>query len=407
MNKTCVIIGTGHAAAQLAPSLRHDGWQGRILLVGEEAYIPYHRPPLSKELLAGEKALDDIYIRPEKVYRKDNIEFMHDTRVEEIDRDNKRLLLGNGKDLSYDKLVLTTGSRARVLNIPGVELNGISYLRNYQDAKRIKSQMAAGKNAVIIGGGYIGLEVAAVLRMQGMAVTVLELMERVLQRVTAPVVSEFFNRVHSEEGVNVACGVGVEAFTGNTNVERVITSDGAAHAADLVVIGAGIVPNVELALSAGLEVNNGIVVDEYCRTLDPDIVAAGDCTCHYNKIYDRWIRLESVQNASDQARSAAATLCGRELPYAALPWFWSDQYDLKLQIAGLSQGYDDVVIRGDNRQGRSFAAFYVKNDLVIAVDAVNRPPEFMHGKRIITEKIVVDKNKLADESIRMKEVSEE
>ena len=404
MNQTCVIIGNGHAAAQLAPSLRQEGWQGRILMVGEEPYIPYHRPPLSKTLLAGEKTLNEIFIRPEKVYRKDNIEILLETRVDGIDRDNKRVILNNGEYISYDKLTITTGSRARKLNTPGVDLNGICYLRNYRDAEHIRSHIAAGKNAVIIGGGYIGLEVAAVLRKLGMTVTILEMMERVLQRVTVPMISEFFTRVHGEEGVSIVCGVSVESFAGSSRVERVVTSDGNDYAADLVVIGAGIIPNVELAETAGLEVNNGIVVDEFCRTLDKDIVAAGDCTCHYNKLYDRWIRLESVQNASDQSRTAASTLCGKELPYDTLPWFWSDQFDLKLQIAGLSQGYDDVVTRGESRYGRSFAAFYLRDGVIIAVDAINRPPEFMHGKRLITDKIIVDKNKLADESIPLKEL---
>jgi len=404
MNKTCIVIGTGHAAAQLAPALRQAGWQGRILVVGEEPYLPYNRPPLSKALLAGGVTLDEIVIRPENVYRRDEIEFMLDTRVEQIDRENKRLLLNKGEQLAYDKLAITTGSRARRLDIPGVDLPGVFYLRDYHDAERIRSQIYPGKKAVIVGAGYIGLEVAAVLVKKGMSVTVLEMMQRVLQRVTAPVISEFFTRVHGEEGVTIECGVGVESFTGKTKVERVTASNGYHYDADLVVIGAGIIPNVELAEAAGLEVNNGIVVDEYCRTLDPDIVAAGDCTCHYNKLYDRWIRLESVQNAADQSRTAAATICNKQLPYDALPWFWSDQYDLKLQIAGLSAGYDEVITRGDGRSARSFAALYLKDGLLIAVDAINRPPAFMHGRRLITEKRIVDRDKLADESIPMKEL---
>ena len=404
MDKTCVIIGAGHAAAQLAPTLRQQGWQDRILVIGEEPYLPYHRPPLSKAMLAGEKTLEESYIRPGKVYSKDDIEFMLDTRVMGIDRDNRQLLLANGEQLQYAKLALTTGSRVRELTIPGADLDGVCYLRNYYDLERIRPRIIPGHKAVIIGGGYIGLEVAAVLNKLGMEVTVLEMMERVLQRVTAAPVSEFFTRVHGEEGVQIVCGVGVEAITGNSGVEQVIASDGGHYTADLVVVGVGILPNVELAEAAGLEVDNGIVVDEYSLTADVDIVAAGDCTCHYNKIYDRWIRLESVQNASDQSRTAAATLCGKDMPYATLPWFWSDQYDLKLQIAGLSQGYNEVVMRGDSRQGRSFAAFYLRAGAVIAIDAINRPPEFMLGKRLITEQKIIDKSKLADVSVPMKEL---
>ena len=404
MQPICVIIGSGHAAAQLAPALRQEGWPGRILVVGEEPYLPYHRPPLSKALLAGEKTLEESLIRPAGVYQRDQIEFMLATRVAAIDRPGKRLLLDNGKHIPYDKLVLATGSRVRELCVPGAELNGVCYLRNYQDVERIRARLAAGKKAVIVGGGYIGLEAAAVLTGLGLAVTVLELAERVLQRVTAPLVSDFFSRVHGEEGVTIVCGAGVESFTGSDGVDGVAASNGKHYAADLVIVGAGIVPNVELAQAAGLEIKNGVAVDEYCRTTDPDILAAGDCTCHYSKLYARWIRLESVQNASDQSRSAAATLCGRELPYETLPWFWSDQYDVKLQIAGLSEGHDDVVMRGDSRHGRSFAAFYRRDGRVIAVDAINRPPEFMYGKRLITDRIIVDRDRLADESIPMKEL---
>jgi 3-phenylpropionate/trans-cinnamate dioxygenase ferredoxin reductase subunit len=404
MSETCVIIGASHAAAQLAPTLRQGGWQGRIIIVGDEPYIPYHRPPLSKTFLSGEKSLEDINIRPPIIYEKAEIEFMLNTRVESIDRDNKKLSLDSGETLEYNKLALTTGSRVRKVDLPGIDLEGVYYLRDVNDVEKIKAHVDAGKKAVIVGGGYIGLETAAVLRQSGMEVSVLEMMERVLQRVTAPEVSAFYDRIHSEEGVNIYCGVGVSAIEGETKVSKVICSDGSEYAADLVVVGVGIVPNVELAEAAGLEVNNGIVVDEFARTSDADIVAAGDCTMHHNALYDRDIRLESVQNATDQARVAALTLCGKEKAYAALPWFWSDQYDLKLQIAGLSQGYDEVIVRGDRENSRSFAAFYLKDGVVISVDAVNKPPEFMVGKRLINGKVKVDKTKLADNSVSMKEL---
>ena len=402
MKLTCVIIGAGHVAAQLAPTLRQEGWTGRILVLGEEEYLPYHRPPLSKALLAGEKTLEEITIRPARVYEKDGIEFLLKTRVESIDRDNRRLYLDNGTTLPYNKLVLATGSRARRLDLPGAALPGIHYLRTYHDVEQIKPEIRHGQHAVIIGGGYIGLEVAAVLRKQGMEVMVLEIMERVLARVTSAELSEFFTRVHTEEGVRIGCKTGVAGFAGNGRVERVLSTDGREHAADLIIIGAGILPNVELAAAAGLKIDNGIIVDEYCRSSDPDIVAAGDCTCHYNQFYGRWLRLESVQNASDQARIAAATVCGNLVPYDALPWFWSDQYDVKLQMAGLSQAHDETVIRGDRHHNRSFAIFYFKNGLVIAVDSINRPPEFMLGKKMITEKTVIDKEKLADASVPIK-----
>ena len=404
MSQTCIIIGASHAAAQLAPTLRQEGWEGRIVVIGDEAWIPYHRPPLSKTFLSGEKTMDEIYIKPQNVYDNADVEFMLNTRVESIDRENKSVTLDNGETLNWDKLALTTGSRVRKIDMPGVDLEGIYYLRDAADVDKIRSRTGDGKKAVIIGGGYIGLETAAVLRKLGMEVTVIEMMERVLQRITTPEISAFYQRIHLEEGVNILCGVGLEAFEGEGSVQKVVCNDGSTHDADLVVIGVGILPNVELAEAAGLEVNNGIVVDKFARTSDPDIVAAGDCTFHPNAFYGRDIRLESVQNASDQARTAALSLCGKDQAYDALPWFWSDQYDLKLQIAGLSQGYDEVVIRGDIEGSRSFAAFYLKDGVIISVDAVNKPPEFMMGKRLISGKVSPDRDKLADASVPIKEL---
>lgn len=402
MRKTCIVIGASHAAAQLALGLRQEGWEGKIIVIGDEPRIPYHRPPLSKALLAGEKTAEDIYIRPHDAYEKADIECKLNTRVESIDRERQQITLDNGELMDYDKLALTVGSRVRRVALPGVDLAGIYYLRTIADVERIKEHMGADKNAVIVGGGYIGLETAAVLRKAGMCVTLVETMERVLQRVTAPQISEFYHRIHTEEGVNILCNTSVTAFAGEGRVRGVVCTDGTTLAADLVIIGVGIVPNVELAAAAGLKVENGIVVDEFARTSDHDIVSAGDCTWHYNHLYERWIRLESVQNASDQARVAAMTLCGKEKAYDALPWFWSDQYDLKLQIAGLSQGYDEVITRGDKNSGRRLAAFYLQDDTIIAVDAINKPVEFMLGKRLIVNKVRVDKDRLADASIPIK-----
>ena len=400
----CVILGASHAAAQLVPSLRQSGWQGQILVVGDEAFLPYHRPPLSKAFLAGEQGRDEILIRHQAAYDKAEVDFMLGVRAEAIDRQNKQIQLDNGDSLSYDKLALTLGSRVRKVELPGVDLPGVHYLRDIQDVEQIQAFVASGKKAVIVGGGYIGLETAAVLNKLGMQVTVLEMMPRILQRVTAPEVSSFYHRVHQEEGVSVVTETAVSAIEGDESVKAVVCQDGSRYDADLVIIGVGIVPNVELAEAAGLEVNNGIVVDQHACTSDPDIVAAGDCTWYYNAIYNRHIRLESVQNATDQARVAAATICGELKDYNTLPWFWSDQYDLKLQIAGLSQDYDELVIRGDIEASRNFAAFYLKQGRVIAVDAVNKPQEFMMGKRLITGKVLIDKRALADENRHLKEL---
>jgi len=400
--KRCVIVGASHAAAQLALSLRQYGWDGSILVIGEEKFLPYQRPPLSKGFMAGEKTLDEILIRKGLIYDKNDVEFRLGVRVIEINRDSKTLLLDDGTSIAYGKLALTMGARARKLTLPGSDLPGVCYLRNLEDVERIQSYVEAGKEVVVCGGGYIGLETAASLKQQGMNVTVLEMMPRILERVVTPELSAFYTRVHKEEGVKIVTGVTVTSFEGEERVQRLVSADGQVFQADLVVVGVGVVPNVELAETAGLSVNNGIVVDQYAQTSDPDIVAAGDCTFHLNPMYQRELRLESVQNAVDQAKIAAASLCGHQEAYDTLPWFWSDQFDIKLQIAGLSQGYDDVVIRGDINLGRSFAVFYLRKKMLISVDAVNRPQEFMVGKRLIKSRKVISRELLAEEAVPIK-----
>ena len=404
MSKTCIIVGASHAAAQLAPSLRQQGWDGRILVIGDEEYVPYHRPPLSKALLSGEKDIDDILIRKQAIYEKNNIEFMLGRRVASIDRADNKVELSNGEHINYDKLAICTGARVRKVLLPGTELQGVHYLRDISDVSKIKQEIGENKSVVIVGGGYIGLETASVLTRLCRKVTVLEMESRILARVTAPELSEFYSRVHAEEGVEIKTGVAVSGFEGVDHVSRVVCADGSEYEADVVIIGVGVVPNVELAGDAGLDVENGIVVDEYCRTSDPDIFAAGDCSNHPNAHYDRRLRLESVPNATEQGTITAASICGKtDKAYDKLPWFWSDQYDLKLQIAGLSQGFDQVVIRGDRSTGRSFVAFYLKDGELISADCVNRPQEFMVSKRLIAEGIPVDSQRLADEGISPKE----
>jgi 3-phenylpropionate/trans-cinnamate dioxygenase ferredoxin reductase component len=394
----CVIVGGSHAAAQLGASLRQGGWEGKISIVGDEAIPPYHRPPLSKAYLAGDKHSDELLIRPAAFYEKSNIDLVLGNQVTAIDREAKVITLHDGGSIPYTKLALTTGARVRKLALPGHELDGVFYLRDLSDVDRIRGFVGKGKSAVIIGGGYIGLETAASLRKLGMEVTVLEALPRVLQRVTAPEVSAFYTRVHGEEGVKIITEAAVESLQGAASVEAVSLADGTKLKADMVIIGVGVIPATELAEAAGLDVDNGIVVDEFARTSDHDIVAVGDCTNHYNPIYDRRLRLESVQNATDQAKTAANTLCGKLEPYNTLPWFWSDQYDLKLQIAGLSQGFDQVVIRGDSESGRSFAAFYFQEGRLIAVDAINRPKEFMSTRRALASGKSADAAQLGDDS---------
>ncbi|MBU0539754.1 MAG: FAD-dependent oxidoreductase [Gammaproteobacteria bacterium] len=404
MSEHCIIIGASHAAAQLVSSLRQEGWEGKISLIGDEPNLPYHRPPLSKAFFVGEKSEDELLIRAADFYEKNKVDLLLGSRVTKIDRDAKKITLEDGAEISYTKLALTTGARVRKIPFTGSELAGVFYMRDLNDVKQTHKFTAPGKSAVIIGGGYIGLETAASLRKIGMKVTVIEAMSRVLQRVTAPEVSAFYTRVHTEEGVDIRTEAGVDAIAGEKHVEGVRLADGTTVSADLVIIGVGVIPNIELAEAAGITIDNGIAVNEFATTNDPDIVAAGDCTNHYNPIYDRKLRLESVQNATDQAKIAAKSICGKPEAYNALPWFWSDQYDLKLQIAGLSQGFDQVIIRGDSEQGRSFAAFYFSEGRFIAVDAINRPKEFMMSKRALTSGQIADPLKLADESIEIKDV---
>nr|AEO27387.1 ferredoxin reductase [Pseudomonas sp. 19-rlim] len=401
MHQTCIIIGASHAAAQLAPSLRQEGWEGEIIVIGDEETVPYHRPPLSKTYLLAEKSVDDLLIRPAAIYTKNAISFRLGQRVSNIDPAGKTITLDGGETLGYDKLAICTGARVRKVSLPGSDLAGVHYLRTLKDVDGIRERTGPGKHAVIVGGGYIGLETAAALRKIGMQVTVLEMAPRVLARVTAPQVSAFFQRIHAAEGVTIRTDTLVSGFEGGTQVTAVLCSDGSRLPADLVIVGIGVIPNTELAVTAGLSVDNGILVDELARTSDPHIVAAGDCTNHPSELYGR-LRLESVPNASEQAKTAAATICGKCKPYQALPWFWSDQYDLKLQIAGLNLGYDQVVIRGDINHSRSFAAFYLQAGKVIAADCVNRPQEFMLSKRLIASGTIVNTGRLADDGIEVK-----
>ena len=402
MSGGVIIIGASHAAAQASVSLRQGGYDGTITIIGDELDLPYHRPPLSKDFLSGNKTLDDILIRPASGYETAEIEVKLGARVEAIDRNAKTVFTDAGETLSYDKLVLTTGARIRRLPVPGEDLDGVFYLRDTKDVRAIKAEVKAGRKAVIIGGGYIGLETAASLKKQNMDVTVLEAMPRILQRVTAPIMSGFYKRIHSEEGVNILEGVMASEIQQSDKGLRVQTSCEYSFDADIVIIGIGVIPNIELAEAAELKTANGIEVNEFCQTSDPNIYAAGDVTWHYNPIYDRHIRLESVPNATEQGKVVANHINAKPKPYNSLPWFWSDQFDLKLQIAGLSEGYDDIVIRGDIENSRSFAAFYFKGERLLAVDAVNSPREFMLARMSLSKGMTLDKTLLADAEVDLK-----
>lgn len=399
-----VIAGAGHAAGQLIASLRQKKFAGEIVLVGEEPWLPYQRPPLSKKFLAGELPVERLYVKPPSFYEDPHTTVKLGARIERIDRAKKSLVDAAGRSIPYDKLVLAVGSRVRRLDLPGVELEGIHYLRNVDDVRAIQGGMEAGRRLAIVGAGYIGLEVAAVAAQLGMQVTVVELLDRVMKRVVCPALSDFYAGEHRARGVRIMLNTGIEAFVGEPRVRGLLLANGSELPADLVVIGIGIVPNTELAADAGLAVKDGIVVDESCRTADPDILAIGDCTFHPNRIVGRNIRLESVNNALEQARTAAAVICGEDTRYAEVPWFWSDQYDLKLQIAGLSQGYEEAVIRGDP-SGRSFSCAYLRQGRMIALDAINHPRDFLQAKKLIADGGTVDRARLADPGVELKNLA--
>jgi len=399
-----VIVGAGHAAGQAAASLRQEGYEGEVVIIGDEPYIPYQRPPLSKQYLSGEQGIERVYLRPEKFYASKNITLKTGVRVEQIDTVAQTVTTDSDETIPYEKLLIATGSRPRRLNLPGIDLPGIHYLRTISDVDAIRAEMAPGKKMVIVGGGYIGLEVASVGIKQELEVYVLEMEERILQRVTTPEMSTFYHQLHSNRGVHVCTSTAVSGFSGDGRVQAVLCSkenDEQAFPADLVVVGIGIIPNVELAKDAGIDCDNGIVVDERCRTSAANVFAAGDCTNHPNPLLKRRLRLESVPNAMEQARVAASSMSGGDKSYASIPWFWSDQYELKLQMVGFSADGDTQVVRGD-KAGNHFAVFYLKNGTLVAADAVNSPREFMVCKQLVGKP--VDADKLADPETDLKKL---
>ena len=403
MTEQVVIAGAGHAAGQVVATLKQQKFDGRIVLIGDEPYLPYQRPPLSKKFLAGEMPPQRLYFKPPSFYEDPLLEQRLSTRVESINLADSSVSCSDGTQVHFDKLVLATGSRVRRVAVPGAELDGIHYLRSIADVERIRADIAEARRLVIVGAGYIGLEVAAVSRQLGLDVTVVEMADRVMSRVVSPEISAFYQQQHTQHGVCLLLSTGLESFHGEGRVQSVACNGGQSLPADLVVVGVGIVPNTELAEAAGLETNDGIVVDDQCQTSAENIYAVGDCTRHPSATYQRSLRLESVHNALEQAKTAASNICGVETHYAQVPWFWSDQYDLKLQIAGLSQGYDEVVLRG-SRTERSFSCLYLKDGQLIAIDAVNAPRDFMQSKPLIEKRARIDKALLADSSVMLKDM---
>jgi 3-phenylpropionate/trans-cinnamate dioxygenase ferredoxin reductase subunit len=402
MSSTILILGGGQAGAQAIDTLRREGFPGRLVLVSDEPELPYQRPPLSKKFLSGELAADRLPFRHQAFYDEHRVELKLGIRATRLDPAARRVDLSDGGEVVYDRLLLCLGAESRRLTCPGSELPGVHYLRSVSDVPAIREGLKPGARIVIIGGGYIGLETAATARKMGCAVTVLEMADRVMNRVVASNVSEYFAHEHRAQGVKLICNSRVIRLEGEQRVERVVCADGSVHEADTLVVGVGAVANMQLAAAAGLGCENGIVVDEFCRTTDPSIYAAGDCTYHPSLRFDMRVRLESVDNAFEQAKAAALNALGRPTVHDRVPWFWSDQFDNKLLIVGLSQNHDQQVTRGDPAT-RCFTVCYLKGGELVAVEAVNHSKDYMAARKLIAERARPDPDKLADPSIAMKD----
>lgn len=400
-----LIVGAGHGGAQAAVALRQNNFEGSIALLGDEADPPYERPPLSKEYFSGEKSFERILIRPTSFWEERGVTLLLGRRVVSVDPAAHQVVLADGSRIAYGQMIWATGGAPRQIPVPGAALEGVHGVRTRADADAMLADLDSVEHVVVIGGGYIGLEAAAVLSKFGKKVTVLEALDRVLARVAGEPLSRFYEAEHRAHGVDVRLGVSVAALEGEGRVTGVRLGDGSVLPAQMVIVGIGIVPAVAPLVEAGAEGSNGVDVDEYCRTSLPDIYAIGDCAAHVNAFCGgQRIRLESVQNANDQATTAAKAIIGQPTPYHALPWFWSNQYDLRLQTAGLSTGHDQIVQRGDPAS-RSFSIVYLKDGQVIALDCVNAVKDYVQGRALVTAGARIDPARLADASVPLKELA--
>jgi len=402
----CVIIGASHAGVTAAFYLRKQGWQGAIILYDKDPNLPYHRPPLSKTYLLGDDtSLSSFHLKSQESYITDGIDLRLGVCVTKIDRDAMNIILDNGTIQNYDRLIIATGARPRIPTIQGMEhASNLFPLRSAEDAMGIKKVLLKldRPKVLIIGGGYIGLEAAASFKKYGADVVLLEREKRILQRVASPETASFFEKLHALNGVKLLTQKDIVSLTRNGAENLVTCTDGSTYSADVIIVGIGIIVNTELAENAGLTIENGIAVNQQTQTVDPNIYAIGDCAFHYNRHYDCHIRLESVQNAVEQAKVAAANICGKATDYDSIPWFWSDQYDCKLQIVGLSTGYDQLITRKEQGETMKFSVWYFKKNRLIAVDAINNAKAYVIGTKFIKENKPVDLEKLADNTIPLK-----
>lgn len=405
MRYDVVIVGSGHGGAQAAIALRQQGHQGTIAIVGEEPELPYERPSLSKEYLSGEKPFQRLLIRPEAFWAERSVELLRSRRVVAVDPDAHEVTTGTGEIIGYGSLIWAAGGKPRRLSCDGTTLTGVHTVRDRGDVDRMVSELPVVEHVVVVGGGYIGLEAAAVLRKLGKRVTLVEALDRLLARVAGEALSRFFERKHHAHGVDVRLNAAVSCIEGEGSVRAVRLANGERLPCEMVVVGIGIEPEIGPLLAAGAEGGNGVAVDGRCRTSLPDIFAIGDCALHRNGFArGEWIRLESVQNANDQATVAAKALLGSDAGYNAVPWFWSNQYDLKLQTVGLSVGYDKAVLRGDPAT-RSFSVVYLRDARMIAIDCVNAVKDYVQARKLILGDIVVNESRLKDATVPLSEAA--
>ena len=390
-----LIIGAGQSAIQCISTLKKEGYSGSITLVGEEEHLPYQRPPLSKGFLEDSLNKERLYFKKLEFFTENKVQLYLGLSAEKLEIDNQKVYLSDNSELEFDKLVFATGSRVRYLDFPGSELKSIFYLRDLDDAEAIKKDLETSENLVIIGAGYIGLEAAAIAAKKNKKVTIIEMADRVMNRTVDPQISEYYLNLHESYGVKFHFNTSLETINEVSNSLEVVCSDGTEVKADSVLIGAGVVPNIELAEEAGINCDNGIIVNEFGQTNFKNIYACGDCTNHPNKILNKNLRLESVHNAMEQAKTVASSVMNNPMEYSQVPWFWSDQYDHKLQIVGLSGDHDLVTMRGNTNDAK-FMLFYTKDEELIAVDAINNPKEFLISRKLVANKVKIKPNVISD-----------
>ncbi len=402
-DQTFVIIGAGQAGGWAAKTLRDEGFEGRVVIIGDENFAPHERPPLSKDVLLGDAEKESCLLWPAGTLEDANIEMRLGESVTSIDPDGHTLLLGNGEALGWDKLLIATGGRARSLSVEGVDLDGVYTLRTIEDAEGIRARLTKGARVLVIGAGWIGLEVAAAARKRGASATVIEVADRVCARALTADMSQWVHALHEKHGVDIRLTTAFSHFTGDRKLQKAVLGDGSEIECDITVIGIGLIPNTELAASAGLAVDDGIVVDENGQTSHPDIFAAGDVTNHPNALLGRRVRLESWENAQNQGINSAKAMLGDKHAYAEIPWFWSDQYDANIQMMGLPEDWDQTVTRGDRDAGE-FIEFYLKDGELQGAAAINNPRDLRFTRRMITSGKKFDAAALADPEVKLQKL---